>query len=190
MLVVEALIKSSPSASCQKTVFLSETNDNSVPFDSVVKSRLWHYLLTSKVPEKHVSVRKQLHHHISDRFRDYGQLSPPSTTSSGARKMCQVSAFLFNSVIEFALQNALSGHLDGEIELPSGNRVFSFEHIDDIALMSHGGWAILHVLERLSIVISVYPMFPIYEVQCCFKSGTRLHLHSPLWSVFGSNPFL
>ena len=127
-------------------------------FDSIDRTALWNCLLRNGVPEKYVSILKELYRHTSGRVRAYGQLSPPFAVTSGVRQGCPVSPFLFNFAIEDVLQNALSGLPNGGVELLPGNRVFDLEYADDIALLSDNTQAAQQALNRLAIEVSRYGM--------------------------------
>ena len=127
-------------------------------FDSIDRSALWNCLLRNGVPEKYVTILRELYSHTSGRVRAYGQLSSPFAVSSGVRQGCPISPFLFNFAIDDVLQRALHGLEDGGVELLPGNRVLDLEYADDIALLGDNVESVQHALNRLAIEVSKYGM--------------------------------
>ena len=125
-------------------------------FDSVDRTALWQCLHRLGVPEKYISVLRAIYSQTSGRVRVYGKLSSSFGISSGVRKGCPISPFLFNSVIDDVLHKALSGLQDCGVELLPGSRVSDLEYADDVALLGDSTQALQSALERLAIEASRY----------------------------------
>lgn len=105
-----------------------------------------------------MSVPKELCHHTSDQVGVYDQISPSLAVSSGIRQECPLSLFLSSFIIKDALDNGLSGLLDGGVAFLPRNTILGSEYTDEVALLSGDAQTIQSASERLTIVVSRYGM--------------------------------
>lgn len=93
-------------------------------FDSIDTPALWRCLLKDGVPEKYVSILRELNRHTSGRVRPYGQFSPLFVISSAVRQDSYMSPYPLNFVRDVP-RKALSDLSDGGAELLPGDRVLT-----------------------------------------------------------------
>lgn len=99
---------------------------------------------------------------------DYCVPVKPFVVSSGARKSCPISPFLFEFVIEDVLLTA--GLSDGGVEPLPGNRVFDSECAVDIAMLSDDAQTIQRMLDRFAIQVYSSTLCGFFYVMPSYKN--------------------
>ncbi|KAA3679618.1 uncharacterized protein DEA37_0003163 [Paragonimus westermani] len=84
----------------------------------------------------HVSLSRSLYAHSASRVTVYGELSQMFVTSSGVRRACPISPFLFNFVMVDILELVVEESIELGVELLPGARLTDLEYSIDTVLLS------------------------------------------------------
>lgn len=121
--------------------------DFSAAFDSVHRDSMWKIVRAEGVPPKIVSMLKVLYKQTLCTVRVYNNLTESFEVTTGVRQGAIGSPILFNFVIDWILNSALSAN-DG-VDIGDGSRVTDLTFADDIALLAEDEALLQHMINRL-----------------------------------------
>ena len=105
-------------------------------FDSVDRSTLWKILRHYGIPDKIVSLIKNLYDGMTCKIIHGSQLSEPFTITTGVRQGCLLSPLLFLLVIDWIMKRVTERDKNG-IQWTMWKHLEDLDFADDIALLSH-----------------------------------------------------
>ena len=130
--------------------------DLKAAFDSVDRSVLLSTLISQGMPPKFVNVIRSLDSQTVERVRDYGVLSKSLPTTSGVRKGCHLSPFLFNLVMDVVMTRALQGLQKPGVHIFNGEKLADLEYADSIVLLFENASEGQRMLDRLADAVSCF----------------------------------
>ena len=105
-------------------------------FDSVDRTTLWKIMRHYGIPDKLVTMVKELYEGSSCRVLHEGQLTDSFNIVTGVKQGCLLSPFLFILAVDWLMRETTSGRCNG-IQWTLWTQLDDLDFADDLALLSH-----------------------------------------------------
>ena len=109
-------------------------------FDSISRDSLWNIMFNKGIPQKLINIFKGIYRKTSAMVHVYNDHSEPFNIFSGVRQGAIASPVLFNFIIDWVMEMAVSHCYNHNISIGfpvSQNHITDLAYADDIALLSH-----------------------------------------------------
>lgn len=119
-------------------------------FDTVSRDLLWRTLSSKGIPDKIVTLIRELYRESSSRVRFNGKDSQPFSSTTGVKQGCILSPTLFLLLLDSVLEKTNTEAQNG-IQWNISEKLNDIDYADDICLMAHRFNDIEDKLKKLSV---------------------------------------